>query len=193
MAKAKYSIIDADDNTIGFVVIEKPIFEHTQPNNYIPVSGPLADGALFLMVLGGIAGVAIVGGAPGWGAATVGIVITSTLAGIKAWRGTLALPQDDSPALLKGEFTASDGTIYLDEIKDKDIILSSLNRVCMAVAKNDYIWMGRPTMTIKARISQTQYTLIKNEFERLDYFTREGKTVKMIRRGQLFVKLVAKG
>ncbi len=193
MAKTKYTIIDTDDNVIGFVVIEKPTFEHTQPNNYIPVSGPLADGALFLMVLGGIAGLALVGSAPGWLAAMAGIVITSTLAGIKVWRGTLALPQDDTPALLKGEFTASDGTMYLDEIKDSNIILSSLNRVCIAVAKNNYIWMGRPTMTIKARISQTQYTLIKNEFERLDYFTREGKIVKIIRRGQLFIKLVAKG
>ena len=69
--------------------------------------------------------------------------------------------------------------------------MDCLGRVCEAVQKNDFVWMGRPTMTLKAKVSRTQYEYIQKEFLALNYFKDgEGGRIEMASRGRLFVRLV---
>ncbi len=197
MAKKKYSISDNDGNSIGFVVIEvAPTFEHTSPGPLVD-SGPMSDAVLFATVLGGFTAVAWLLPGPDWLAPSVGLSITATLAGLKAWRGSILpsseSPPDNSGVLLKGEFTnTNDGTIHLDEINNDKILISALIKTCVAVRKNNFVWMGRGKMKRVAGVGRTQYELIREEFYTLNYFKdAERGLVVMTGRGRLFIHKVA--
>lgn len=195
MATRKYIIIGDDDNPIGHILLkdQNPTFEHTTPYDPIPKSGPIADGALFVIVLGGLTAVPWIFGAPGWLAAGCGVCVTSVLAGIKAWRGSFAtLPQSDDSMTIKGEFTnADDGTLHLDEITDKDILPQALKAMCKAIEQNDFAWVGRPTAKLKYGVSRTQHARIRAQFEHLGYIVTQNGQDHVNGRGRLFVRKLA--
>lgn len=197
MAKTKYTIIDADDNTVGFVVIEKPT-EFEQVHSFgapaLAYGGPLADVVLLFGSLVGFTGAAWLIGGPGWVAPAVGLTVTGALAGIKAWRGSL-LPhehQASDEVLIKGEFKSDDGTLYLDEITDKSISLNALARLCIAIERHNFVWLGRGKAKLWANVSRDQHDRIREQFNRLSYFRdEEGGQVAIVGRGRLFVRKVA--
>lgn len=194
MAKAKYSIIDDNGNNLGFVVIEKAPesqqFQHAI--SAVPMDGPLADVVLFLGVLGGFTGAALLFDAPGWVAPGLGIGLTATLAGIKAWRGGFELPEQDSDILIKAEFKSDDGTLYLDEITDRNIRLPVLGRLCQTIEWHNFVWLGRGKAKIFANVSRDQHDRIREQFSRLGYFRAgDGGQIEMAARGRLFVRKVS--
>jgi hypothetical protein len=196
MAKTKYTIIDTDDNPVGFVVIEKP-HEFEQAHSFgtpaLAYGGPLADVVLLFGALAGFTGAAWFAGGPPWAAPVVGIAVTGLLAGIKAWRGSLLPEQQVSDeVLIKGEFKSDDGTLYLDEITDKFISLTALGRLCIAIERHNFVWLGRGKAKLWANVSRDQHDRIREQFNRLNYFRgEEGGQVVMAGRGRLFVRKVA--
>ena len=196
---AKYSLIDKNDNIVGHVVIiqaevnKAGEFQQVAASGSLAVTGPIPEAVLFIIVLGSFFLVVWVASGIGWLASLVAIVCTFTLAAIRSWRGTIFPTKDptDPDILLKGEFKDDSGTIYYDTIRNKRIQIVSLERICEAVKWNKFIWMGRPTMMIKARVSRTQYEYIQKEFQSLNYFRdAEGGKIEMSSRGRLFVHLV---
>lgn len=193
MAKTKYSIIDADDQTIGFVIIEQPRFEHTAPTNPINIDGPIADAILLASSLAGFTAIPYLFGG-GWLSAIVGVSVTATLAGIKARYGYI-LPDPNAPepttvgVHITGEFV-NDTTMHLDEIKRPDLPMTALTNMCQVIASNAYHWVGRPTAK-RHGVTRTQHGIIREEFERLGYIG-EGKagSEAMTGRGRLFVRKV---
>lgn len=194
MAKRKYTIIDDNGESMGFVVVEtSPTFESVSSAAALPASGPIADSVLFVTVLGGITFTLWGAGMPGLWAALTSVGITSTLAAIKARYGQF-IPDisENEGVLVKGEFTSTEGTIYLDEIQDDKIIMSALVKICKAVQSNDFVWMGRGLIKLKTNVGRTQYERIRTEFYRLNYFKDgEGGKILMTSRGRLFVRKVA--
>jgi len=196
---AKYSLIDKNDNIVGHVVIVQAEvnkageFQQVAANGSFAVTGPIPEAVLFGAVLGGFWLVLWAGTGIGWLSATAAFLCTFFLAAIRAWRGTIFPTKDtaDPDIVLKGEFKDDSGTIYYDTIRNKRIQIVSLERICEAVKWNKFIWMGRPTMMIKARVSRTQYEYIQKEFQSLNYFRdSEGGKIEMSSRGRLFVHLV---
>ncbi len=194
MAKKKYSIIDENNENMGFVVVETPTaFQHSQPTAIIPSEGPISDAILFITVLGGITFTLWVGGADGLYAAVCGVTITSLLAGIKARYGQI-IPEfeNTAQAVVRGEFKANDGTLHFDEINNPKILMKSLIKVCRVVMKNNFVWRGRGAMKLHAGVGRSQYELIRSEFYKLNYFKDgEAGKVEMSGRGRLFVRKVA--
>lgn len=196
----KYNLVDEKNNTvIGFAVIHSEVMTEFQSvatggskAGALGAAGPVAEGVLFVMVLGGSAAMVLTASGPGWLAASVGIGGALIVSGFRAWRS--GLPQEkpgEAQVIVRGEFKASEGTVYFDEITEKRIRFSTLQKVCRAVVNNNFEWMGRPTMMVKAGISRGQYDLIRSEFSRLNYFgDGEGNTVEMAGRGRLFVRKV---
>lgn len=195
MATEKYIIIGDDGNPVGHLLLksQNPTFQHTTASNPIPTTGPIADGALFIIVLGGLTMTPWLMGAPGWVAALCGVGITSLLAGIKAWRGSLSVKTNDAggAVTIKGEFTnADDGTIHLDEIIDTEIDHKALVRLCQAIEANDFVWVGRPTAKLKWGVGRAQHTRIRYELERLNYIVSKNGQDQLNGRGRLFVRKI---
>lgn len=192
MAKTKYTLIDSDDQICGFVVVNAPTLEHTQP--ILPtIDGPLADVVLFAALLTGFTLVPWVFGSPGWLAALVGVSMTGTLAAIKARYGTIIPPTLPTPpgVHLTGEFTATEySTIHLDEIQRDDLSMAMLTTMCRAIAENGFVWVGRPTAK-QYNVTRTPHEIIREEFSRLNYLGPgpEGKEL-ITGRGRLFVRKI---
>lgn len=192
MPKTKYSIIDDSDNIIGFVVVEAPRFEHTTPISPIQIDGPIADVVLLFGSLIGFTGIPYIFGAD-WLSPVIGVSITAVLAAIKARYGTVmpVTDQADPPGVhITGEFNSTDGTKYFDEIKSPSMDMDALRSMCDLIAKNDFVWVGRPTAKKKG-VSRTQHEIIRDEFYRLDYLGHGPAGVEpLLARGRLFVRKV---
>lgn len=164
MSKRKYSIIDDNGEEIGFVVIEveaAPTFQHTVASEL--VSGALSDATLFAVVLGGFTGVAWFLPGPDWVAPAIGLTVTATLAGIKAWRGAGPLdaaPQPDQ-VTIKLESWSDEGRVLLSEVQDQTISLADWRRLAEAVIKHR-VNFSRPALA--RYISQTTYHKVVGEF-----------------------------
>lgn len=170
MAKKKFSIIDDNGETMGFVVVEQsPTFQSTAPQQ-IPLDGPIPDVILLLASLGGFTATAYLIGGPAWLPPVVGISVTAILAGLKAARGSLINTEQKSDEVtIKVESWQDDGNVLLDEIRDKTIGLDDLRKVAKSIIV-DGSNFSRPALT--PRISQTTYHKIKAEFERLHFAHR---------------------
>jgi len=189
MANTKYTIVDDNGQPTGFIVINQPTFEHTSPTAIIPEEGPLSDAILFATVLTGFTLVPWVFDAPGWVAATTGILITGTLAGIKAWRGSL--PDITAPAdelTIKVESWTDEGQrVLLDEIQDKTISLEDLRKTAKAIIVHDKNF-SRPALA--DFISQSMYHKIKDEFVRLNFAHRTGNNYILSPRALSFLRKI---
>ncbi len=188
MANTKYSIIDADDNAVGFIVINHPRFEHTSPTTTLIADGPISDAILFTTVLVGFTAVPWMFDAPGWLAATTGIIVTSALAGIKAWRGSLVETEPQSEELtIKVESWQDDGQVLLNEIWDKTVSMGDWRNVAKAVVIHNKNF-SRPALS--DFISQTTYHKIKAEFVRLNFAHRKGNNYILSPRAMSFLRKV---
>jgi len=195
----KYELIDDNNNPVGFVVIRSETITTMQSvagggnAGVLSAVGPMAEAALFVVILGGSVAAIRVAGGDGLLAGAVGVAGGLVVTGIRAWRG--GIPGQDKKAaasvVVRGEFKDDNGTLYFDEIRDKSVNFASLQRVCVALVNNNFEWMGRPTAMVKAQISRGQYDLIRAEFQRLNYFRDgEGNKVEITMRGRLFVHKV---
>lgn len=164
MSKRKYSIIDDNGEEVGFVVIEQgqaPTFQHAVGSG--PVGGALADATLFVVVLGGFTAVAWFLPGPDWLAPAIGLTVTATLAGIKAWRGAGPLDGPDSPdqVTIKLESWSNEGQVLLSEIQDQTVSLEDWRNLARAIVK-DRVNFSRPALA--RYISQTVYHKVVREF-----------------------------
>ncbi|MFQ5580276.1 MAG: hypothetical protein ACE5FZ_06660 [Nitrospiria bacterium] len=192
MAKTKYTLIDADDNIAGYAFLNAPTFEHTQPTFVPPIEGPMADAFLFAVVLAGFTAVPWLFGAPGWLSALTGVVMTGTLAGIKAWRGSLLPiePDPDEVTIKVEHWDFEQGRAVLQQFKDNKITLDLLKKVAKAVI-DDGCNFSRPALTKAAGLSQGGYHAVKSEFERLNFcYTDKGNKTHLLKRGKAFLQEV---
>ncbi len=189
----KYSIIDADDQVTGFLVIQLPTtFEHT--SGKIATDGPIADVILLFASLTGFTTVAWLAGGPDWLAPVSGVIITGTLAGIKAWRG--GWREDETPKseelTIKVESWQDDGPVLLDEIQDKSISLDEWRKTARSIIIEG-LNFSRPALTKstnKAKITQTTFHKVKNEFLRLNYAHRDGNNYTLSPRALAFLRKI---
>jgi hypothetical protein len=191
MAKRTYTLVDENDETVGFVVIEQPnTFEQALPAPAYG-DGPLADVALFVVVLGGFTTAAWFISGPDWLAPTVGIVLTAGLAGIKAWRsGAIGLETPlPKPEKVVIEIETWDGKqrLLLDEIEDQTIDLEDWQKVGQAVTSGANF--SRPALA--KVISQTTYHKVKDELVRLNMAHKNGNSYVLSPRGAAFLRKVA--
>lgn len=189
MAKRKYTLIDDHGETVGFVVVEQPpAFESAALPH--PVEGPAADAVLFVTVLGGFTGAAWLLGGPGWLAPAVGITVTATLAGIKAWR-TAAPPETpagEKPAdnvTIQIETWEGDRRLLFDEIRDGSIEFGDWQKVARAVV-SEGVNFSRPALS--SYVSQTTYHKIKDELVLLQMAHRKGNNYVLSPRGVAFLR-----
>lgn len=187
MANTKYTIVDDSSQAIGFIVINQPTFEHTSPTAFLPTEGPLSDAILFATVLTGFTLVPYAFDAPGWLSATTGILITGTLAGIKAWRGSLLEEPAADELTIKVESWTDEGRVLLDEIQDRTISLEDLRKVAKAVVVHSKNF-SRPALA--DFISQSMYHKIKDEFVRLNFAHRKGNNYVLSPRAMAFLRKV---
>ena len=178
MGKIRYTIIDNHNEEVGHLLIDEvmpPSFQHVAATSIL-TDGPIADSILFGTVLLGFTVVPIVaGGAPGWVGATIGVTVTSTLAGIKAWRGTI-VPSDfeGDEVTIKVESWQDDNRIFLEEIHDKSISLEDWRKVGKAVS--DGTPWSRSAICSAAGISQTTFHKIKRECIHHQFIVRLGSS-----------------
>jgi hypothetical protein len=193
MAKRKYNLIDDNGEVVGFVVVEQPApLEHTAPGLVVG-SGPAADAALFATVLIGFTGAAWLLPGPDWIAPALGITITASLAGLKAWRSGPAPagpgPDRSGTVTIQVETWPEHGPVLLDEIQDKSIALADWRKVARAVAV-DGVNFSRPALA--RYVSQSTWHKIKAELVRLHMAHKQGNGYILSPRGvKLFKKIHA--
>lgn len=188
MAKTKYTIIDQNGEDRGFVVVEtSPTFESVTPNGFIPNDGPLADSLLFLTVLFGITFALWLFGADGLLAAFIGVFLTCTLAGIKAWRGQLIGLEGKPDALTIKIEQWDEKPIRLDEIEDQTISLEDWRKLARAIV-HDGSNFSRPALA--GIVSQTTFHKIAKEFKRLNFAHKSGNKHILSPRALAFLRKV---
>lgn len=170
MSKTKYTIIDKSEDVVGFLVINEavPTFQHTTAVSLLD-SGPIANGVLFITVLGGTATAIIAGGLPGWIGSTVGVAVASSLTGILVWRSAGSGQAEPSPGIIKVEHYDQAGRLRgFDDIKDESITDDDLRVVAARMKENDFKWSKAATGG-RGGIGGPKHDRITQEFLRLDY------------------------
>jgi hypothetical protein len=189
MTKQKFTITDETGQEMGFLVVELPsVYEHTIPGGLaLAADSPLADAALLFASLVGFTGVAWFLPGPNWIAPTLGITITATLAGIKAWRSASVTEPGGGEMTIKVETWTDEGRVLLDEIKDKSIGLDEWRKVARAVIEGGKNF-SRPALA--GHISQGTYHKVKAELLRLNMAHRNGNGYTLSPRGLALLRKI---
>lgn len=117
-----------------------------------------------------------------------GIIVASTLTGIKLWRGYIIPPESDT-IKIEAKFTdLVTGTRYRDTIDNPNIDKQALIRLCKLIKKNEFNWVGRPKAHYFAQVGRTQHDHIRREFMKQGYLTANNH---LEYRGKMFVGQVA--
>lgn len=189
MTKQKFTITDETGQEMGFLVVELPgVYEYTTPSSiYAMADSPIADAALLFASLAGFTGVAWLLPGPNWIAPALGITITATLAGIKAWRSGSVTEPGSGEMTIKVETWTDEGRVLLDEIKDKSIGLDEWRKVARAVIEGGKNF-SRPALA--GHISQGTYHKVKAELLRLNMAHRSGNGYTLSPRGLALLRKI---
>lgn len=144
---------------------------------------------LFITVLGGFTGAAWFLGGPSWLAPSIGITVTATLAGIKAWRSAAppseAAPEQPETVTIQIETWEGGRRLLFDEIRDGSIDFGDWQKVAHAVI-TEGVNFSRPALS--GYVSQTTYHKIKDELVRLQMAHRKGNAYVLSPRGLAFLR-----
>lgn len=192
MTTQKYTITGPNGEEMGFLVLTRAdVYEYTTPGGLSAIASDsaLGNAALLLACLGGFTGAAMLLPGPDWIAPALGLGLTATLAGLKAWRsGSVTDPGKVTEMTIKVESWSDEGHVLLDEIQDKTISLDDWRRVAKAVVKDGRNF-SRPALT--SYISQTCYHKIKDELARLNMAHRNGNGYTLSPRGLALLRKIS--
>jgi hypothetical protein len=174
----KYHLVDDNDNAVGFVVVNAPQFQEMQSiastrlgAGYLDAAGPVAESVLFLVIVGGCAGMVLVAGAPGWSAAGVGIVSGLAVASIRAWRSAGVI-ENTTPAsevtTVQVEQVTADGRHWVLDEFDPSLTITNLRAVARGVIGSGYQWT-RTITTKEAGLSQGKHNKLQDALVKLRY------------------------
>lgn len=162
-----------------------------------PLSFWQSDGAVYALAATTTGAFALLAG--GWyewqytglAAASLAVVVGIGLHVLKILLHAPARPVAPKPdtVTIKIQQTGTDENphgIKLDQIQDGKISLEDLRRVAGAIRAGHNF--SRPALSVHARISQSKYSRIKSEFERLDFcHTDRANKTTLTRAGRLFL------
>jgi hypothetical protein len=199
----KYNLVDEkSDTVIGFAVINAEVmteFQSVAPAGghvgALGAAGPVAEGVLFLTVLGGSVGVILFADGPGWLAASVGLAGAMVVAGVRSWRaGTLPAHESaDGAVTVQVEQVSGDGRHWVMGEFDESLTLSDLKNVAVEIIAAGNTW-SRSVTTRKAGLSQGKHNKLQDDLARLWYIQRlpnNANGYEVTRQGRRFFEAVA--
>jgi len=195
----KYELIDDNNNPVGFVVIRSETITTMQSvagggnAGVLSAVGPMAEAALFVVILGGSVAAIRVAGGDGLLAGAVGVAGSLVVVGLRAWRGGQPIlgGKNDSPTKIQVEQISGDGRHWVLRDFNEAITLEDLQAVASAVG-NWGEW-SRKVTTRQAHLSQGKHNKLQDDLIKLWYIEplpNGSNGYKITRQGRRFFEAV---